>query len=89
MLSSEIGCLLRLRAGQLARSRGLIEPGSEIECPYEQTCTGTTCSLSENPQTRTIYLPQHDESSVPNGNERFFRRLEGWERLQGETFPSF
>lgn len=84
MFSKETDCILRKRAGQLARDKDLLNQRKEISCPHVDGCDGTICELSKNPQTRTIYLNQSDEVSVPSGSERFFRKLEGWELLKGK-----
>lgn len=84
MFSSEIDCDLRVRSEQLAREKGLLEPGSGLECPYVPTCDRIDCRLAENPQFRTIFLRQDGEPAAIDEVERFYRRLEAWARLQDE-----
>lgn len=74
-------CATKAAAEQLALKRGLLEPGSSIQCAFALTCLGLTCLQAENPRYRTMYLPQQGVNSVPSGLDRFYNKLIGHFRI--------
>ena len=74
-MASEPDCILKKSAEQLARKKQLLKQGGEIICQYASVCNGLRCLLAEEAQTRTIYLYQQGEQSIPSDQDRFYARL--------------